>query len=113
MAHISNPRVIDNHAAMGKSPPAAPDTPFLTLENIFRAGARRAARRREILAAQMTRDSESRAPRSRHPNTPRCERSPHLQRSPTPLHSVIDADNSVAQARQSLGPNQQLACAGR
>ena len=53
MAHITNPRVIDNHAAMGKSPPAVPDTPFLTLENIFRAGARRAARRREILAAQI------------------------------------------------------------
>ena len=52
MTHITNRRVIDNHAAMGKSPSAAPDTPFLTLENIFRAGARRAARRREILAAQ-------------------------------------------------------------
>ncbi len=60
MTHVTNRRVIDNHAAMGKSPPAAPDTPFLTLENIFRAGARRAARRREILAAQSTWDSESR-----------------------------------------------------
>jgi hypothetical protein len=64
MTHITDPRVIDNHAAMGKSPPAVPDTPFLTLENIFRAGVRRAARRREILAAQSTAqstwDSESR-----------------------------------------------------
>ena len=60
MTHITEERVIGNHAAMGKSPPAAPDTPFLTLENIFRAGARRAARRREILAAQSTWDSESR-----------------------------------------------------
>jgi hypothetical protein len=57
MTHITEERVIGNHAAMGKSPPAAPDTPFLTLENIFRAGARRAARRREILAAQSTWDS--------------------------------------------------------
>ena len=60
MTHITDPRVIDNHAAMGNSPPAAPDTPFLTLENIFRAGACRAARRREILAAQSTWDSERR-----------------------------------------------------
>jgi hypothetical protein len=60
MTHITDPRVIGNHAAMGKSPPAPPDTPFLTLENIFRAGARRAARRREILAAQSTGDSKSR-----------------------------------------------------
>ncbi len=59
MTHITDPRVIDNHAAMGKSPPAVPDTPFLTLENIFRAGARRAARRREILAAQSTWDSKA------------------------------------------------------
>jgi hypothetical protein len=60
MTHITDPRVIDNPAAMGKSPPAAPDTPLLTLGNVFRAGARRAARRREILAAQSTWDSESR-----------------------------------------------------
>jgi hypothetical protein len=60
MKHTTDPPAIDNHAAMGKSPPAASDTPSLTLENIFRAGARRAARRREILAAQSTWDSERR-----------------------------------------------------
>jgi hypothetical protein len=57
MTHITEGRVIGNHAAMGKSTPAAPDTP-LTVKNILRAGARRAARRREILAAQSTWDSE-------------------------------------------------------
>jgi hypothetical protein len=60
MKHTTDPPAIDNHAAMGKSPPAASDTPSLTLKNIFRAGARRAARRREILAAQSTWDSERR-----------------------------------------------------
>lgn len=44
----------------------------------------------------------------------RCERSPHRQRSQTPLHSVIDADNSVAQPRDSLGPtSSSLARADR
>ena len=57
MTHITEARVIGNHAAMGGSTAAAPDTP-LTVKNILRAGARRAARRREILAGQSTWDSE-------------------------------------------------------
>ena len=57
MTHITEERVIGNHAAMGGSTAAAPDTP-LTVKNILRAGARRAARRREILAGQSTWDSE-------------------------------------------------------
>lgn len=65
MTHTTDAPVIGNHAAVGQAPPAAPDTPFLTLENIFRAGARRTARRREILAAQSTWDSEGGATKRR------------------------------------------------
>jgi hypothetical protein len=58
MTHITEARVIGNHAAMGKLTPAASDTAFLTAREIFRAGVRRAARRREMAAAQSTWDSE-------------------------------------------------------
>jgi hypothetical protein len=51
MTHITEARVVGNHADMGGSTPAAPDTAS-TVKNIRRAGARRAARRRDILAAQ-------------------------------------------------------------
>ena len=51
MTHVNDPRVVDHHARLWKWPPA-PDTSNVTPRNVFRAGARRAARRREILAAQ-------------------------------------------------------------
>ena len=57
MTHITEARVVGNHADIGGSTPEASSTP-LTVKNILRAGARRAARRREILAAQSNWDSE-------------------------------------------------------
>jgi hypothetical protein len=61
MTHITDAGVIGNHAAMGASTPAASDAPFLTVKEILRAGVRRAARRKEMAAAQSTWDSEGRA----------------------------------------------------
>ena len=58
MTHITEARVIGNHAAMGRSTPAAKDMPFLTVNEILRAGLRRAARRKEMAVAQSTWDSE-------------------------------------------------------
>jgi hypothetical protein len=57
MTHISETRVIGNHAAMGRSTPAASDAP-LTVTDILRAGVRRRAKRKEMAAAQSTWDSE-------------------------------------------------------
>jgi hypothetical protein len=57
MTHITEARVIGNHAAMGMSTPAAPET-RLTVKEILLAGVRRAAERMEIQAAQSTWDSE-------------------------------------------------------
>ena len=61
MTHITEARLIGNHAAMGRSNPAASDT-ALTVKDILRAGAgRRAGReemREEMAAAQSTWESE-------------------------------------------------------
>ena len=61
MTHITDARVIGNHAAMGMpTPTATNDTPFLTVMEIFRAGVRcRAARRMEMAAAQSTWHTDS------------------------------------------------------
>lgn len=58
MTHITEARVIGNHAAMGRSIPAAADTPYLTVYEILRAGACRAAERKDMAAAQSKWDSE-------------------------------------------------------
>jgi hypothetical protein len=47
-------RVSGNHAAADRWTPAASDTPFLTVNGILRAVVRRAARRKEMAAAQST-----------------------------------------------------------
>jgi hypothetical protein len=57
LTHITEPRVIGNHAEMGGSTPAAPDIPS-TVKDILRAGVHRRARRKEMAAAQSTADSE-------------------------------------------------------
>jgi len=58
MTHITEVRVIGNHAAMGRSTPAVIDRPYLTLHQVLRAGVRRAAVRKDAAAAQSTWDSE-------------------------------------------------------
>jgi hypothetical protein len=58
MTHITEARVIANHAAMGSSTPAATDRPYLTVGEVLRAGIRRAAGRKDMAAAQSTWDSE-------------------------------------------------------
>ena len=62
MTHITEPRVIGNHAEMGGATSAAPYIP-LTVKDILRAGVRRRARREEMAAAQSTWDSEGGAQR--------------------------------------------------
>jgi ribosome-associated translation inhibitor RaiA len=62
MTHITEPRVIGNHAEMGVPPAAAPHIPR-TVKDILRSGMRRRARRRETAAAQSTWDSEGGAQR--------------------------------------------------
>jgi hypothetical protein len=57
MTHITEPRVIGNHAEMGRSAQAAARIP-LTVKELLRDGARRRARRREMAAAQSTWESE-------------------------------------------------------
>ena len=58
MTHITEARVIANHAAMGRSTPAATDRPYSTIHEVLRAGLRRAAARKDMAAAQSTWDSE-------------------------------------------------------
>ena len=58
MTHITEARVIANHAAMGRSTPTATDRPYLTVGEVLRAGIRRAAARKDMAAAQSTWDSE-------------------------------------------------------
>jgi hypothetical protein len=58
MTHTTDARFIGNDAAMGGPTPTASDAPFLTVKEILRAGVRRAARRKEMAAAQSTWDSE-------------------------------------------------------
>ncbi len=69
MTHITDSRVIGNHADMGNrddmgnradmgEPPPAPARKSLTPREIVRAGTRRRIRRRELAAAQSAWDSE-------------------------------------------------------
>lgn len=58
MTHITEARVIANHAATGRSTPAATDRPYLTAREVLRAGISRAAGRKEMAAAKSTWDSE-------------------------------------------------------
>lgn len=112
MPQITNPRVIDSHAAVGKVAPQQLPTPRSWPLRTPRVRTPRRQTQR-ILAAQSIRDSESQAPRSgiRLPHAVGDRLISHV--SQTPLHSVIDADNSVSQLQQPLGPNQQLAYASR
>jgi len=55
MTHITEPRVIGNHAEMGG--PTDPHLP-LTVKDIVRSGRRRRRWRREMVAAQSEWDSE-------------------------------------------------------
>jgi ribosome-associated translation inhibitor RaiA len=57
MTHITEPRVIGNHAEMGGSTPAAAYIPS-TAGAVLRAGVRRRAQRREMAAAQSAWDSD-------------------------------------------------------
>jgi hypothetical protein len=57
MTNITGVRVIGNYAVMGRPVPAAARIP-LTVRDILGAGVRRRVRRREMLAAQSTWDSE-------------------------------------------------------
>jgi hypothetical protein len=63
MTHIGEARVIGNHAAAGRTSPAASDNPFLTIKDVLRAGVRRRAGGQELTAAQSTWDSEGGATR--------------------------------------------------
>jgi hypothetical protein len=62
LTHITEPRVIGNHAEMGGSTPSAPHLPS-TVKDILRAGVGRRARRKEMAASQSTWDSEGGAQR--------------------------------------------------
>jgi hypothetical protein len=57
MTHITEGRVIGNHADMGGSTTVATRT-SLTVTDILRAGVRRRATRKEMAAAESTWDSE-------------------------------------------------------
>ena len=57
MTHITEERVIGNHAGMGGSTTVATRT-SLTVTDILGAGGRRATTRQEMTAAQSTGDSE-------------------------------------------------------
>jgi hypothetical protein len=58
MTHIIEARVIGNHAAMGRSTPAASDRPYLTVHEVLRASMRRATDCKDMAAAQSKWDSE-------------------------------------------------------
>jgi hypothetical protein len=62
MTHITEPRVIGNHAEMGGSTSEVPYIP-MTVKEILRVGVRRRARRKEMAAAQSAWDSEGGAQR--------------------------------------------------
>jgi hypothetical protein len=65
MTHITEARVIANHATMSRSTPAATDRPYLTVGEVLRAGIGRAARRKEMAAAKSAWDSEGGATNQR------------------------------------------------
>jgi hypothetical protein len=58
MTHITEARVMGNHAAMCRSTSAATDRPYLTLGEVLRAGICRAAARKEMAAGHSIWDSE-------------------------------------------------------
>ena len=62
MTHITEERVIGNHAGMGGSTTVATRT-SLTVTDILRAGVRRSTTRKEMTADQSTWDSEGGATR--------------------------------------------------
>jgi hypothetical protein len=62
LTHITEPRVIGNHAAMGGVDPGGPLHP-IDSQGILRSGVRRRAQRKEMAAAQSTWDSEGGAQR--------------------------------------------------
>ena len=78
MPQITNPRVIDSHAAVGKVAPSSSRHPFLTPENSARAHA--APPDAENTCGTV--DTGFRKPSTAvwHPTTPRRGRSPHLPR---------------------------------
>ena len=55
MTHITEPRVIGNHADMGR---LTPESSPVTVQNILRAGLRRRAVRTDLAAARSAWDSE-------------------------------------------------------
>jgi len=58
MTHITDQRVVGNHADMGAAPPTAASRKSLTLHEILRAGVIRRTRRNELASAQSVWDSE-------------------------------------------------------
>jgi hypothetical protein len=66
MTNMSGARVIGNHAVMGGPVRAAARVPR-TVRDILGAGVRRMAKRREMLAAQSTWDSEGGATKESEP----------------------------------------------
>lgn len=58
MRRVIKARVTGKVAAVGRSSPVATDAPYLTVHEVFRAGRRRSAERKDIAAAQSTWDSE-------------------------------------------------------
>jgi hypothetical protein len=58
MTRVIEARVTGNIAAVGRSSPAAADVSYLTVHEVFGAGRRRAAGRKDMAAAQSTWDSE-------------------------------------------------------
>ena len=62
MTHITEERVIGNHAGMGGSTTVATRT-SLTVTDVLRAGVRRRTTRKEMTAAQFMWDSEGGATR--------------------------------------------------
>jgi hypothetical protein len=58
MTHITEARVMANHAAMCRSTPAATDRSYLTVGEVLRTGMCRAAARKQMAAAQSIWDSE-------------------------------------------------------
>ena len=73
MTHITEARVIGNHADMGPSTPAAAPAPR-TVGAILRTGIRRSARRAELAAAKSTWVSEGGSTESGLPVTPLASR---------------------------------------
>jgi hypothetical protein len=92
LTHITEPRVISNHAEMGGSTPAPSRIPS-TVKDILHTGVRRRARRREMgrarrremAAAQSTWDSEGGAHAGRESLPPGTE---GLPLAPTPGPSI-------------------------